>query len=59
MLVPNSGIMLNFLYLSILILSLMNNEGEFHLNWEDDILEGSAVTRDGAVVHPAVVGEKS
>lgn len=40
------------------LLSLMNNEGEFNLNWEDDILEGCAVTRDGAVVHPAVVGEK-
>ncbi len=40
------------------LLSLMNNEGEFTLNWEDDILAGSAVTRDGAVVHPAVVGEK-
>ena len=40
------------------LLSLMNDEGEFTLNWEDDILAGSAVTRDGAVVHPAVVGEK-
>ncbi len=40
------------------LLSLMNNEGEFKLNWEDDILEGCAVTRGGAVVHPAVIGEK-
>ncbi len=40
------------------LLSLMNNEGEFVLNWEDDILAGCAVTKDGAVVHPAVVGEK-
>ncbi|VAW47258.1 NAD(P) transhydrogenase alpha subunit [hydrothermal vent metagenome] len=40
------------------LLSLMNNEGEFVLNWEDDILEGCAVTRDGAVVHPAVVAKK-
>lgn len=40
------------------LLSLMNNEGEFTLNWEDDILAGCAVTRDGAVVHPAVVGQK-
>ena len=41
------------------LLSLMNNEGEFTLNWEDDILAGSAVTRAGAVVHPAVVGEQA
>lgn len=45
------------------LLSLMNNEGEFTLNWEDDILAGCAVTRDGKVVHPAVKpqqdGEKS
>ncbi|MGJ8663880.1 MAG: NAD(P) transhydrogenase subunit alpha [Marinicella sp.] len=40
------------------LLSLMNNEGEFNLNWEDDILAGSAVTKEGAVVHPAVVGQK-
>jgi len=36
------------------LLSLMNNEGEFKLNWEDDILAGCVVTKDGAVVHPAV-----
>ncbi len=36
------------------LLSLMNNEGEFELNWEDDILAGCAVTRGGEVVHPAV-----
>lgn len=40
------------------LLSLMNSEGEFVLNWEDDILAGCAVTKDGAVVHPAVTGEK-
>lgn len=40
------------------LLSLMNNEGEFTLNWEDDILAGCAVTRDGKVVHPAIVGQK-
>ncbi len=36
------------------LLSLMNQDGEFVLNWEDDILSGCAVTRDGVVVHPAV-----
>jgi NAD(P) transhydrogenase subunit alpha len=35
------------------LLSLMNNEGEFTLNWEDDILAGCAVTKDGVVVHAA------
>lgn len=40
------------------LLSLMNDEGKFVLNWEDDILAGCAVTKDGAVVHPAVVGQK-
>lgn len=36
------------------LLSLMNTDGEFVLNWEDDILAGCAVTRDGEVIHPAV-----
>jgi len=40
------------------LLSLMNNEGEFALDWEDDILAGCAVTKDGAVVHPAIIGDK-
>jgi len=40
------------------LLNLMNQEGEFTLNWDDDILAGCAVTRDGQVVHPAVVGQK-
>jgi len=36
------------------LLSLMNNDGEFVINWEDDILEGSNVTRDGQIVHAMV-----
>ncbi len=39
------------------LLSLMHNDGEFTLNWEDDILSGCVVTKAGEVVHPAVVGE--
>ena len=39
------------------LLSLMHNDGEFTLNWEDDILAGCVVTKAGEVVHPAVVGE--
>lgn len=45
------------------LLSLMNNEGEFELNWQDDILAGCAVTKEGAVIHAAAkateAGEKS
>lgn len=42
------------------LLSLMKDEkGNFAINWEDDILQGSNVTRDGQVVHlmvkPAMV----
>ncbi|MCX7552839.1 Re/Si-specific NAD(P)(+) transhydrogenase subunit alpha [Marinicella sp. S1101] len=40
------------------LLSLMHAEGEFKLDWEDDILAGCVVTKGGEVVHPAVVGEK-
>lgn len=37
------------------LLSLMNDkEGNFAINWEDDILEGSNVTKDGKTVHPMV-----
>ena len=34
------------------LLNLMNKEGEFEINWEDDILQGSNITKDGEVVHP-------
>ena len=37
------------------LLSLMKVDGEFGINWEDDILEGSNVTKDGQTVHPMVV----
>jgi NAD(P) transhydrogenase subunit alpha len=36
------------------LLSLMNKDGEFEINWEDDILQGSNVTKNGEVVHPMV-----
>lgn len=38
------------------LLSLMNKDGGFEINWEDDILAGSNVTKDGQTVHPMVVG---
>ncbi|KAA3639047.1 MAG: NAD(P) transhydrogenase subunit alpha [Proteobacteria bacterium] len=36
------------------LLNLMHREGEFNLDWDDDVLAGAVVTRDGQVVHAAV-----
>ena len=33
--------------------------GEFNLDWEDELVLGTLVTRDGRVVHPMLVGEGS
>ncbi len=41
------------------LLSLCNSDGEFKINWEDDILEGSNVTKDGKIVHPMVKPAKA
>ncbi|MCX7544985.1 NAD(P) transhydrogenase subunit alpha [Marinicella gelatinilytica] len=44
------------------LLNIMHQEGEFSLNWEDEILAGAVVTRDGQVVHATVkqgLGEQS
>lgn len=41
---------LNFLQL------LVNKENQLHLNWEDDLVKGSCITHDGAVVHERVKG---
>jgi NAD(P) transhydrogenase subunit alpha len=30
--------------------------GAAALNWEDEIIKGAGLTRDGAVVHPALKG---
>jgi NAD(P) transhydrogenase subunit alpha len=30
--------------------------GEINLNWDDEIIKGAGLTRDGAVVHPALKG---
>ncbi|RYY39928.1 MAG: NAD(P) transhydrogenase subunit alpha [Chitinophagaceae bacterium] len=40
--------MLNFLQL------ITSKEGALHLNWEDDLVKGSAVTHEGAIVHERV-----
>lgn len=41
---------LNFLQL------LTSKEGSVHLNWDDDLVKGCCITRDGAVVHERVRG---
>ena len=41
------------------LLSLMNNDGQFEINWEDDILAGSNVTKNGEIVHPMVKPQDS
>lgn len=41
---------LNFLQL------LVNKENQLYLNWEDDLVKGSCITHDGAVVHERVKG---
>ncbi len=40
--------MLNFLQL------IIDNEGKLNLNWDDDLVKGSCITHDGAVVHERV-----
>ena len=32
---------------------LRNDEGQFDVHWDDDIIKGMALTRDGQVVHPS------
>jgi len=34
---------------------LINEEGELEPNYEDEILKGALVARDGAIVHPALI----
>jgi NAD(P) transhydrogenase subunit alpha len=36
------------------LLSLMNNDGEFVINWDDDILQGSNITKNGEIVHSMI-----
>ncbi|GAA4817347.1 NAD(P) transhydrogenase subunit alpha [Marinicella pacifica] len=44
------------------LLNIMHQESDFTLDWDDEILAGAVVTRDGQVVHAAVkqgLGEQS
>ena len=33
-------------------------EGVVRINWDDEIIKGTALTRDGAIVHPSLTGGK-
>jgi NAD(P) transhydrogenase subunit alpha len=33
--------------------------GALAINWDDEIIKGTALTRDGAVVHPSLTGAKA
>jgi H+-translocating NAD(P) transhydrogenase subunit alpha len=35
---------------------LVSNEGQLELNWEDEVLAGACVTRDGEIVHEGAKG---
>ena len=39
--------------------SLLNDDGKLHFNWEDEILVGCVLTRNGQLVHPVLTGETS
>ncbi|RYF85921.1 MAG: NAD(P)(+) transhydrogenase (Re/Si-specific) subunit alpha, partial [Chitinophagaceae bacterium] len=39
---------LNFLQL------IISKEGAIHLNWDDDLVKGSCITHDGAIVNERV-----
>lgn len=39
------------------LLALIIKDGALNINWDDDIIKGIALTRDGAVIHP-LFGEK-
>ena len=32
---------------------------ELNIDWEDEIIQGTLVCRDGRVVHPALTGQES
>jgi H+-translocating NAD(P) transhydrogenase subunit alpha len=39
-------------------LMIDKKSGAIAINWDDDIVKGTALTRDGAVVHPSLTGVK-
>jgi NAD(P) transhydrogenase subunit alpha len=33
--------------------------GTLKIDWDDEIIKGTALTRDGQIVHPSLTGEKA
>ncbi|MCB9965307.1 MAG: Re/Si-specific NAD(P)(+) transhydrogenase subunit alpha [Rhodospirillales bacterium] len=44
--------------LNLLNLIIEKEKGALTINWEDDIIKGIALTRDGTIIHPAFAKEK-
>lgn len=40
------------------LLALIVKDGALNINWDDDIIKGIALTRDGAVIHPLFTEKK-
>jgi len=36
-----------------------SENGAIAIDWDDDIIKGTALTRDGEIIHPALTGEKA
>ncbi len=36
-----------------------SDNGAIAIDWDDDIIKGTALTRDGAVIHPVLTGDKA
>ena len=41
-----------------LLALIIDKDGNLAVNWDDDIIKGIALTRDGAIIHPNFSGEK-
>lgn len=41
-----------------LLALIIDKDGNLAVNWEDEIIKGVALTRDGAIIHPNFSGEK-
>jgi len=42
-----------------LLALIIDKDGNLTINWDDEIIKGIALTRDGAIIHPNFNGEKS
>lgn len=44
--------------LNFLTLVIDKESGKLTVNWEDEIIQGTALTRDGKIIHPQFAGKK-